>query len=126
MSTTQSSLPEVKPGTWWRHRNGNMYLVLFFMNEGNMYQYPEQIAYQGENGKFWCRLASDWHRSMTLVPNYAPVGILDPEVSDLMDNPVFLEIYTLIRNGIGALRSQVPLANTGMTINFPGATLKIY
>lgn len=61
------ALQDPDPGTRWRHRNGNIYTVLCIANEPDAARYPRTIVYRGENGKVWARLASDWHRSMTLI-----------------------------------------------------------
>ena len=41
-----------KPGSRWRHRNGNMYVVLLITNEHsqNDVDYPVMVVYQGSNG----------------------------------------------------------------------------
>lgn len=64
-------LPKLIPGTWWKHRNGNMYEILMITNRHhNNYKYPITVVSQGENGELWSRRADDWHRSLILVPDY--------------------------------------------------------
>ncbi len=65
----QSNL-EVRPKSLWRHTNGNVYTVLMIANEftENPDKYPVTVVYQGANGRVWCRPLSDWHRSMTPMP----------------------------------------------------------
>jgi hypothetical protein len=56
-------------GTRWRHRNGNIYVVIFIANEPGNDRYPRTVIYVGGNEKVWARRVDDWHRSMTLVPS---------------------------------------------------------
>lgn len=116
-------MDEIKPGTWWRHHNGNMYRVLFMMNEWDQAQYPKQVAYQGENGKYWCRFADSWHVSMTLVPDYKPKTVASQEVYHLMGNETFRKEYVNVAESIFNIRQLVP---GGVTISVPGGKLEIF
>lgn len=65
---------EVKAGTLWKHYNGQIYRVLLIANSqgddpSKKDKYPETVVYEGSNGKTWARPLSDWHRSMTFLPN---------------------------------------------------------
>jgi hypothetical protein len=60
-------MDDVKPGTVWRHRNGNLYCVMCLANSASTSErYPVTVVYMGTNGLIWSRQLSDWHRSMTL------------------------------------------------------------
>ena len=61
------AMNDPKPGTIWRHRNGNLYTVLHIANGPDEERYPRTVVYQGENGLVWARRAADWHRSMTEI-----------------------------------------------------------
>lgn len=39
----------MKPGELYRHRNGNVYQIIYIANE------PNEDRYKGENGKIWVR-----------------------------------------------------------------------
>lgn len=55
-----------KPQTIWYHNNGCCYEVIAIANEGDRPNYPETVVYRNlNNGKWYTRPASDWHRSMT-------------------------------------------------------------
>lgn len=58
-----------KPGTLWKHRNGNIYGVWLITNVGSTNEkYPETVVYNNIlNGKTYSRPVSDWHRSMTEI-----------------------------------------------------------
>lgn len=63
---------ERKPctGEVWRHRNGNLYIVMCLANEHTERpeQYPVTVIYRGcINGKVWARPLVDWHRSMAYI-----------------------------------------------------------
>lgn len=62
--TEQSTIYE---GSLWRHRNGNLYMVLHIANLPNEERYPKSVVYRGADGNVWVRRYDDWHRSMTLV-----------------------------------------------------------
>ena len=56
-----------KEGSFWQHRNGAFYSVMFIANKPDNDRYPETVVYRSENnGNIWARPLSDWHRSMTL------------------------------------------------------------
>ena len=62
---TEQLRPE--EGSYWRHRNGALYEVLFIANEPDDDRYPETVVYRSVASlKIWARPLSDWHRSMTL------------------------------------------------------------
>lgn len=57
-------IPLPMSGTRWRHRNGNMYRVLFWTNEetSNQDRYPTTIVYENEdNRKKYSRKLVDWN-----------------------------------------------------------------
>lgn len=56
-----------REGSWWRHRNGQRYIVVGIANKYTEHpdKYPVTVVYRGVNGKLWSRPASDWSRSMT-------------------------------------------------------------
>lgn len=59
----------IKPieGQQYKHKNGNIYTVLFLTNTENLREdHPIQVVYQGENGNKWSRPLSDWYRSFEL------------------------------------------------------------
>lgn len=58
------------PGSRWMHKNGNVYIVMFVVNNysTDYRRYPPVVVYRGENGHRWSRPASDWDRSMTPYP----------------------------------------------------------
>lgn len=57
---------EPTTGSIWRHRNGNLYVVLFLTNKNaGPATYPRTVVYQGSNGERWSRPFSGWSRSMT-------------------------------------------------------------
>lgn len=75
---------ERKPcvGDVWRHRNGNLYIVMCLANAHTERpeKYPITVVYLGcINGKVWARPLSDWHRSMTYVGR-------DPEPNEDADD----------------------------------------
>lgn len=83
--------PPVVLGSIWQHTNGNQYVVYDITNTQSaslprpeypakvnycgkpmgppLPKYPVMISYCGKNGNTWSRKLSDWHRSMTLIPN---------------------------------------------------------
>lgn len=58
---------EIKIGSEWQHKNGNIYTVLCIANEPDDERYPKTIVYQGANGNIWARRYDDWNRSMTKI-----------------------------------------------------------
>jgi hypothetical protein len=63
-------MEEVKPNTYWLHKNGNLYSVLMITNQDSTREeYPVTVVYIGLNGKVWSRPLSDWHRSFTKLPD---------------------------------------------------------
>ena len=56
-------MPE--PGQTWRHTNGNKYEIIALANDPPTLAHPLSVIYRGENGKYWCRPLSDWHRSFS-------------------------------------------------------------
>jgi len=64
--TDQMTWPNLE--TQWRHRNGNVYKVLFYTNiePGRQTEYPTTVVYENvANGNRYSRRLVDWHRSMT-------------------------------------------------------------
>lgn len=62
--------PLIKPGTCWRHRNGNAYQIIAVSNQPNEERYPLTVVYRGiDNDRIWSRRADDWERSMTHAPD---------------------------------------------------------
>ena len=68
MQSPAVAVPAV-PDEWagkWRHKSGRIYRVIAVANTAATdYRYPLTIVYQGDDGRTWSRLASDWHGSMT-------------------------------------------------------------
>lgn len=100
-------MQEVKPRQRWRHTNGNEYTVLYIANEHSTNErYPKTVVYQGEWGKVWARLLSDWHRSMTLV---------FPEQEEVHEHDWFDARNPVVQSGemclCGAIRSGNVLTN---------------
>ena len=61
--------PPIETGSDWRHRNGNVYIVLMITNQPDDERYPKTSVYENvENGTLWSRRYDDWHRS------FVPVG----------------------------------------------------
>jgi hypothetical protein len=60
-------------GSKWRHYNGMEYQVLMITNlDSTRPEYPTTVVYVNTmNGKRWSRPLSEWHRSMTEVPDDA-------------------------------------------------------
>lgn len=54
-------------GKQYKHRNGNIYTVLFLTNSGGREKHPVDVVYIGQNGKIWSRRLTDWDRSFTLL-----------------------------------------------------------
>jgi hypothetical protein len=53
-------------GSKWRHRNGQVYEIVFLVNLPGDDRYPLTVVYQNiDNGTRWVRRADDWHRSFT-------------------------------------------------------------
>lgn len=68
--TSEPPEPEnVEAGTWWQHYNGKYYYVEIIANVGGDTRYPVTVVYRDVHGKVWARPLSNWHRSMTFVPN---------------------------------------------------------
>lgn len=67
------NLPPIKPDTLWQHTSGRVYTVLTVANEHAQRtdDYPLMVVYQGQDGRVWSRLASDWHRSMSALDKVA-------------------------------------------------------
>jgi len=59
-----------KVGEFWRHRNGNLYMVTLLTNlqSERPHSYPITVVYVGSNHYVWSRPLWDWHRSMTYCP----------------------------------------------------------
>lgn len=58
------------PESYWRHRNGIIYKLLFITNRDTLLpdKYPVTVVYQGvANGKLWSKPLGDWCRSMTYI-----------------------------------------------------------
>lgn len=60
-------------GKQYKHRNGNIYTVLFLTNKSDnpdgRNNYPKTVVYVGQNGKLWSRPLSDWDRSFEIANN---------------------------------------------------------
>jgi hypothetical protein len=54
-------------GKQFKHKNGNIYTVLFLTNIDSTPEHPIDVVYMGQNGKIWSRRLSDWDRSFTLL-----------------------------------------------------------
>lgn len=59
---------EIRPGSRWRHRNGNVYQVLLITNLLDEERYPKTVVYRNVDvGSLWSRRYDDWQRSFTPV-----------------------------------------------------------
>ena len=55
-----------REGSYWKHRNGNIYQVKEVSNESDRQgEYPVTITYVGPNGKKWSKTAFNWFDKMT-------------------------------------------------------------
>jgi hypothetical protein len=67
---TQLELTEMV-GKPYRHKNGNVYKVLFLTNTDStperLIDHPIDVVYMGQNGKLWSRKLSDWNKSFTPI-----------------------------------------------------------
>ena len=56
-------------GKQYKHKNGNIYTVLFLTNvdSEDKENHPIDVVYIGQNGKLWSRRLSDWDRSFTKI-----------------------------------------------------------
>jgi hypothetical protein len=56
-------------GKQFKHKNGNIYTVLFLTNTDStperLKDHPIDVVYMGQNGKIWSRQLNDWDRSFT-------------------------------------------------------------
>lgn len=53
--------------TIWKHRNGNLYQVVFITNRPDEPRYPKTVVYRLHTQgmpSYWSRPVSDWARSM--------------------------------------------------------------
>lgn len=69
-----------QPGSFWQHHSGNLYRVLFIANDVDdpKSDYPPTVIYETvSNNKKWAGRLDDWHRRMTLQPQFG------------LDRPVF-------------------------------------
>lgn len=60
---------EISPKSVWRHKNGNLYTIMFLTNVDSERQeeHPMTVVYSGPNGKLWSRPVSRWLSSFTRV-----------------------------------------------------------
>jgi hypothetical protein len=66
-------LPEPELGSWWEHKDGEVYQVMFLANPpAGSPHYPRMIVYLGPNGRIWVRRADDWHLCMRQIPSRSP------------------------------------------------------
>lgn len=66
VTTPQGLKTLPRKGSWWRHRNGNLYRVVMVTNlSDRQAEYPVTISYVGPNGKEWSKQAHDWFEKMT-------------------------------------------------------------
>jgi hypothetical protein len=56
-------------GKQYKHRNGNIYTVLFLTNvdSEDKVNHPIDVVYIGQDGKLWSSMLSDWYRSFTEI-----------------------------------------------------------
>ena len=55
-----------RKGSYWRHRNGNIYSVLSITNQSDRQdEYPTTVNYVGPNGKEWSKQVFNWFEKMT-------------------------------------------------------------
>jgi len=57
-------------GKQYKHRNGNIYTVLFLTNIHTSIEliesHPVDVIYIGQNGRLWSKRLSDWNKSFTI------------------------------------------------------------
>jgi hypothetical protein len=62
-SKGMQTLPRV--GSYWKHRNGNIYQVTKVTNLSDRQdEYPVTVSYIGPNGKEWSKQAFNWFTKM--------------------------------------------------------------
>lgn len=59
-------------GSRWLHYNGNVYTVLFCVNNLDTEDYPCSVVYEGPGGRRWTRRLADWHHSFKQLPPEVP------------------------------------------------------
>lgn len=117
----------VTPKSRWKHRNGNVYTVLFIANHAseNEERYPKTVVYQGENGNIWSRPLSDWHRSMTFLP-VIRVYSYKLKKSFEIDTPfITLEQAQEMQLEIGTQMYGCPNAGSSLPTFHPGYKVKV-
>lgn len=59
------------PGTLWRHKRGDIYIVRFCTNNGGEKKPVDVVyytqGYENDPTKQWSRRLTDWHRSFTPI-----------------------------------------------------------
>jgi len=96
--TTSSGLKTLpREGSYWRHRNGNIYQVKEVSNESDRQaEYPVTITYVGPNGKKWSKSAFNWFEKMS--PLTAEIDLwLHRHEGKLLSPRLILEFQTLWR-----------------------------
>ncbi len=70
-------MEKILPGSWWRHKNGNAYKVLYIANEHadetNRDEYPMMVVYQGPDMRVWAKSPEGFLRSRTPLPETYPI-----------------------------------------------------
>lgn len=66
---TDPSLP--KQSRYYRHRNGNLYCVMFFVNQHaqDPDRYPLLVVYMDHYGRKWAKSPERFNAGMTLTDN---------------------------------------------------------
>lgn len=55
-------------GSFYKHENGNKYMVLFVANKGSTrMDYPSTVIYIGKNLKIWAKTVDNFRTKMTKV-----------------------------------------------------------
>ena len=66
-------VPLPTPGSLWKHKNGNHYVVRFLTNDGGLRKgHPVDVVYytqgyENDPAKQWSRRLRDWSRSFTFI-----------------------------------------------------------
>src|SRR5690554_2171786 len=83
-------------GKKYKHRNANIYTVLYLTNTfggkggpmERLKDHPIDVVYQGDNGYVWSRRLSDWNRSFTEVLSEEEKGA---QLKSLLNAKIALE-----------------------------------
>lgn len=90
--TNQGMKTLPREGSYWKHRNGNIYQVKEVSNESDRQgEYPVTITYVGPNGKKWSKTAFKWFDKMTPLTDVVEETLLSME-GQVLDNSAIRKI----------------------------------